>query len=65
MKVDIDGERINWLKVKWIRVCRDHPDCIFVNYAFQEGNFFQIDEGSKKKAPIEDYVGNMTFVMLQ
>ena len=44
MKVDINGEHIKWPKVKWIlTVRRDHPDCIFVNYAFHEGNFFQID----------------------
>lgn len=28
MKFDQEGKRVNWLKIKWIRVTKEQPDCI-------------------------------------
>jgi hypothetical protein len=32
MKIDVDGERVDWLNMKWIQVCKDKEYSIFVNY---------------------------------
>jgi hypothetical protein len=34
MKIVVDGERINWLNIKWIQVRKDKEYSIFVNYGF-------------------------------
>ena len=34
MKVDDEGNRINWLRLKWIQVRKDAPKSVFLNYTF-------------------------------
>ena len=34
MKVDDEGNRINWLKLKWTKVRKDAPNSVFLNYTF-------------------------------
>ena len=29
MKTDVNGEKVNWLKIKWIQIRKDCPDSIF------------------------------------
>ena len=37
------GIKVNWLKVRWIRVEQEHPKTLFVNYTFDVENFMQIN----------------------
>lgn len=38
MKNVVTGERVNWLKVKWIQVRRNEETSIFLNYSFDIAN---------------------------
>ena len=42
MKVDDEGQRINWLKLKWIQVRRDFPNSLFLNYTFDATLFKEV-----------------------
>ena len=30
-KEDVDGKKVNWLQIKWIRYTQENPDCIMFN----------------------------------
>jgi hypothetical protein len=30
-KEDVDGKKVNWLQIKWIRYTQENPDCIIFN----------------------------------
>lgn len=42
MKVDKEGNRINWLKLKWIQVRKEAPNSLFVNYTFDTSTFKEV-----------------------
>lgn len=42
MKIDRAGRRVNWMKIKWIRVHKKTPNIVYVNYGFDEGQFQEI-----------------------
>ena len=42
MKFTVDGDRINWLKVKWVQVRPTDPRSIFLNSTFDETQFVEI-----------------------
>jgi hypothetical protein len=42
MKVATTGEKINWLKVRWIQVRKEEPRSLFINYSFSPDNFMEI-----------------------
>ena len=42
VKIDQNGDKVNWLKIKWIKVTKDHPENVFVNSTFEEANFQQL-----------------------
>lgn len=37
------GEKINWMKIRWIQVRKQSPKAIFVNYTFDDDEFRQIN----------------------
>ena len=43
MKITTASNRVNWLKVKWIKVCKDHPHGVFFNYSFESSAFMEIN----------------------
>jgi len=49
-KVCTSGERVNWLKVRWIQVRRDNPQTVFVNYSFNKDSFHEINVQSKTRS---------------
>lgn len=62
MKISINGERINWLNVKWVQVRRSNPRSIFVNYSFDEIQFAEVkvqsitrNKGRPEQWPVELY----------
>ena len=42
MKKTTDGERVNWLKVKWVHVTKESPESIFLNYTFDTDRFISV-----------------------
>ena len=42
MKCTVDGDRVNWLKVKWIQVRRSDPRSIFLNNTFDTTQFVEL-----------------------
>ena len=42
MKKETNGEKVNWLKVKWIRVSKSNLKSKFANYGFDESRFIEI-----------------------
>ena len=42
MKTTTEGERVNWLKVKWVRVTKESPESIFLNYTFDTERFMEL-----------------------
>lgn len=43
LKNSTTGQRINWLKVKWIQVRKECPRSVFVNYTFNPEEFLEIN----------------------
>jgi hypothetical protein len=48
MKIDVDGERVNWLKIKCIQVRNDKEYSNFVKYGFDVSEFKEIRLMPKK-----------------
>lgn len=42
LKITVTGNRVNWLKVKWIQVRKQSPRSVFINYTFENENFQEI-----------------------
>lgn len=42
LKTTTDGQKVNWLQVKWIQVRRESPKSVFVNYSFDTSAFLEI-----------------------
>ena len=58
LKTAASGERINWLKVRWIQVRQNAPKSLFVNYSFNEKQFLEIKAKSvvtRKKGKKQDW----------
>ena len=49
MKVSKHGERINWLKIKWLQVRKDCPNSLFVNYTFDADEFIEVVARTRKR----------------
>jgi hypothetical protein len=47
MKTDVSGEKVNWLKIKWIQIRKDCPDSIFVCHDFDQSRLREIKITSK------------------
>ena len=41
-KTDVSGQRVNWLKVKWLRYIKREEDTIFFKYRMNEPHFHQL-----------------------
>ena len=35
-KEDVNGKKVNWLQIKWIRYTQENPDCIMFKYNFED-----------------------------
>jgi hypothetical protein len=35
-KEDVNGKKLNWLQIKWIRYTQENPDCIMFKYNFED-----------------------------
>ena len=49
LKTGSKGERINWMQIKWIQVCKEEMSAIFVNYTFEEENFQKVNVLSRTR----------------
>ena len=47
MKKGTKNEKVNWMKVKWIRVSKSNVTSIFVNYGFDDSNFIELAVADK------------------
>lgn len=41
-KVDFTGTRVNWLKLKWIRLMANEPDSMYLKYKFADEHFTEL-----------------------
>ena len=41
-KTDVNGQRVNWLKVKWLRYIKGEEDTIFFKYRMNKPHFRQL-----------------------
>ena len=58
MKNAKNGERVNWLKLRWIQVRREEPRSLFVNYSFDETSFQEIKvQSSTRGRPTQEMDG--------
>ncbi|MES9882503.1 MAG: hypothetical protein ABW185_16670 [Sedimenticola sp.] len=48
VKIEKNGNKVNWLKIKWIRVQKKMPNTLCINYTFDEENFLEINAFSNK-----------------
>jgi hypothetical protein len=48
LKISVEGQRVNWLQVKWIQVRKEKPKSVFVNYSFNAENFMEIEVQNTK-----------------
>ena len=51
IKIDVDGNSVNWLKVKWLQYRKTVPDSIFVNYTYDEALFTEMKIKKRQKRP--------------
>ncbi|KAK3090584.1 hypothetical protein FSP39_012887 [Pinctada imbricata] len=63
MKTTTDGGRVNWLKVKWIRVAKEAPESMFVNYTFDPENFIEMNVSARGRGRNVN-VGNVQLLTL-
>lgn len=42
MKTAANGDKINWLKIKWLQFRKAYPNSIFINYSFDEAAFLEV-----------------------
>ncbi|KAH3698096.1 hypothetical protein DPMN_116022 [Dreissena polymorpha] len=56
LKTSVTGQRINWLKVKWIQVRRDNQRSVFVNYSFDDNQFqeIQVQKTTRKQKGVHN-----------
>jgi hypothetical protein len=43
MKMDVKGQKIKWLSIRWVQVRQTEPKSIFINYTFDPTEFHQIN----------------------
>ncbi len=47
MNVDTNGGHVNWLKIRWIRVCQEEKTTVLFKYDIDEPEFHQLSIISK------------------
>lgn len=47
MSKNRNKENVNWMKIKWIRVTKNHTNVIFYKNSFEDDHFKEIDIGRK------------------
>lgn len=45
---DSNGEKVQWLKIKWLRFRKDQPNVMFFKYDFDDENFREISVVQKR-----------------
>ena len=43
MTITPASNSVNWLKVKWIKICKDHPHNVFFNYSFESSVLMEMN----------------------
>jgi hypothetical protein len=61
MKKGSNGEKVNWLKVKWIRVTKSNWKSIFVNYGFDESRYIEILASDKSTSGRPQTIANVLY----
>ena len=50
----VDGEKVNWMKMKWIRLQKSKPTIIQYRNDLLEGTFFEIDINQRKRTGLQE-----------
>lgn len=49
-KNGIDGKAVNWLKIRWLRLVKEKPSCIYFKHSFDKESPFRVLD-LKQRAP--------------